>query len=260
MGKLASWGVVGALVCAAVSCNRTPEAPRPIDPKLAACVPADTVLIAGVDLAALRASRLYSKIPPAANAFATQLVGVSSALVAYNGKELLVAMRGDFKAPPGGAAMLAPDLSLIGSPEQMAAATAQYKSGRTGAPALLAQAERLAAGAQLWIVARGDARLPLTGNAANLAGILRKAEFVTLTVRTGAGLALELRAFAPNANAASAIEETLRADLTLAAAGEAKRADVAGALRAAQVTRVDRESRVTLTVSDDVAGRLFATF
>jgi hypothetical protein len=81
-----------------------------------------------------------------------------------------------------------------------------------------------------------------------------------LTARTGAGLWLELRALAPDANAASAIEETLRADLTLAAAGEAKRADVAGALRSAGVSRADREVRVTLTVSDDVAGRLFAMF
>jgi hypothetical protein len=52
----------------------------------------------------------------------------------------------------------------------------------------------------------------------------------------------------------------LRADLTLAAAAEAKRADVAAALRAARVTRTDREVRVTLAVNDDVAGRLFSMF
>lgn len=247
-------------MCATVGCRKAPEAPRSIDPKLAACVPTDTVLIAGIDLDALRASPLYSKMPAAANGFAAQLGEVSSALAAYNGKELLFALRGKFKRPPAGAAMLAPGIALIGSPEQFAAAQAQYKSGRTGAATLVAQAESIAAGAQVWIAARGNVPLPLTGNAANMVGILRKAEFVTLTVRTGAGLALELRAIAPDANAASAIEETLRADLTLAAAGEAKHADVAAAMRAAQVTRVDREVRVTLAVSDDVAGRLFAMF
>jgi hypothetical protein len=252
--------LVGAGLGASVGCRKAREAKPAIDAGLAACIPPDAALIAGLDLAALRASPLYSKLPPAANAFAAQLGGVSSALAAYNGKELLVAVRGNFKAPPDGAAILAPDLALIGSPEQTAAATAQYKSGRTGVPALLAQAEPLAAGAQLWIVARGDARLPLTGNAANLTRILRQAQFVTLTARTGAGLSLELRGLAPDVNAASAIEETLRADLTLAAAGEAKRPDVAEALRSAQVTRADREVRVTLTVSGDVAGRLLAMF
>jgi hypothetical protein len=252
--------LVGVGFGATVGCRKAPEAKPAIDAGLAACIPPDATLIGGVDLAALRASPLYSKMPPAANAFAAQLGGVSSVLAAYNGKDLLIALRGNFKAPPEGAATLAPGLALIGSPEQMAAATAQYKSGRAGAPALLAKAESVAAGSQVWIAARGDIRLPLTGNAANLTGILRKAQFVTLTARTAAGLAFELRAFAPDANAASAIEETLRADLTLAAAGEAKRADVAMALRSAQVTRADREVHVALTASDDVAGRLLAMF
>jgi hypothetical protein len=260
VSKLASAIAVAALVCAAVGCNRAPEAPRSIDPKLAACVPTDTLLIAGVDLDALRASPLYSKMPAAANAFAAQLGGVSSVLAAYNGKELLVGLRGNFQTPPAGAVVIAPGIALAGSAEQVAAARAQYKSGRTGAPALLAHAESVAAGVQVWIAARANAPLPLTGNAANLAAILRKADFVALTARTGAGLVLELRAIAPDANAASAIEETLRADLTLAAAGEAKRAEVAAALRAAQVTRTDRDVRVTLAVNDDVAGRLFAMF
>jgi hypothetical protein len=255
---IAIWVVVG--FGASVGCRKTLETKGTIDAGLAACIPPDGELIAGINLAALRASPLYAKTPPAAKAFAEQLGGVSSALASYNGRDLLIALRGSFKAPPAGAAILAPDLALIGSPERIAAASAQYQSGRTGAPALLTQAEPLAAGAQLWVVARGNARLPLTGNAANLAGILRRAHFVTLTARTSAGLSLELRALAPDVDLARAIEETLRADLTLAAAGEAKRADVAGALRSAQVTRAEREVRVTLTMSDDVAGRLLAAF
>ena len=252
--------LVWVWLCASVGCRKAPEAKRAIDAGLAACIPPDAVLIGGVDLAALRASPLYSKIPPAANAFAAQFGEVSSALATYKEKELLIAVRGTFKAPPAGASTIAPGLALIGSPEQVAAATSQFKSGRTGSPALLAQAEPLAAGALLWVAARGDAPLPLAENVANLTHILRKAQFVTLTVRTGAGLSLELRALAPDTSAAGAIEETLRADLTLAAAGEAKRPDVAGALRSAQVSRADREVRITLSMSDDVAGRLFAMF
>ncbi len=258
--RIASVVIAAALVCATAACRKAPQEKRAIDTGLAACIPPDAVLIAGIDLAALRESPLYSKMPPAANAFAAQLSEVSSALVAYNGKELLAAVRGGFKAPPAGAAAIAPGLALIGLPEQVSAATAQYKLGRTGAQALVAQVEPLADGAQFWMAARGDVRLPLTGNAASFVGILRKAQFVTLTARMGAGLALDLRALAPDANTAQVIEETLRADLTLAAAGEAKHADVAGALRSAQVMRTDREVHVTITVSDDVAGRLFAMF
>jgi hypothetical protein len=248
------------LVILAAGCRRAPEPREAVDAGLAACIPADAALIAGLDVNALRASPLYSKMPGAVNALTAQFDGVSTALAAYNGRDLLFATHGKFKTTAPGATILAPDLALMGSSEQVAAAAAQYKSGHTGAPALLRQAEALATGALFWIAARGDVRLPLTGNAASLTHILRKAEFVTLMVRAGAGLTLALRAVAPDEKAASAIEETLRADLTLAAAAEAKRADVAAALRSAQVTRTGREMLVTLTISDDVAGRLFALF
>ena len=131
VARIASVVVAGALVCATFGCRKAPEAKRAIDAGLAACIPPDAKLIAGVDLDALRASPLYSKMPAAANAFAAQLGEVSSALVAYNGKELLVAIRGGFKAPPAGAATIAPGLAVVGSPEQFAAASAQYKSGQT---------------------------------------------------------------------------------------------------------------------------------
>ncbi len=251
---------VAILACATIACHKAPEAAHAIDPALASCVPPDAELIAGVDLDALRASPLYSKLPASAETFTAQIGGVSKAVVSYNGKELLVAARGRFQTPPDGVTMLSPDLALLGSPQKTAAAAAQYKAHRIGAPALLAQAESVAAGAQVWIAARGGANLPLSGNAANLAGILRRATFVTLTARTGAGLALELRASAPDANAARAIEETLRADFTLGAAGEAKHEDIAAALRSVQVTRADREVQVTLNVTNEVAGRLFELF
>jgi hypothetical protein len=251
---------VAILACAIVGCHKAPETTHAIDPALASCVPPDAGLIAGVDLGALRASPLYSKLPSAATTFAAQIGGVSTAVVSYNGKELLVAARGRFQTPPPGVTMLAPDLALLGSPQETAVAAAQYKAGGIGAAALLEQAEPVAAGAQLWIAARGGASLPLTGNAANLAGVLRRASFVTVTARTGTGLALELRATAPDAGAARAIEETLRADFTLGAAGESKREDVAATLRSAQVTRAGREVRVSLTVSNEVAGRLFELF
>ena len=246
-------------LCMAIDCHKNPPKEQTaIDPTLARCVPADAVLVAGIDLAALRNSPLYRKL--AASPFAAQLEGVSFALVAYNGKELLIAGRGDFHSPPAGALMLQPNLAVYGSPEEVALAKAQFKSKRVGAPKLLAKAEAVAPGTQVWIAARGSAPLPLSGNAANLTAILRKADFLTLTAQTGSGIVLELRASAPSDSAARAIEETLRADFTLAAAGESKQPELAAALRSVQVSRMDRDVRVTLAANDEIAARLMAMF
>ncbi len=247
-----------ALACVAPGCHTAPPSAAAIDPALARCIPPGSVLIAGIDLAALRRSPLYADAP--LHAFAAQLSGVSFALVAYDGKALLIAARGNFPAPPAGAIMLQPNLALYGSPEQVALAETQYKSGHAAASALLANAEAVAPDTQIWIVARGDAPLPLTGNAANLTRILRKANLVTLRVRKGSGLALELQASAADVNAARAIEETLRADFTLAAAAEAKHVDVAAALKSIQIARANGEVRVNLAVSDEVAHRLLQVF
>jgi hypothetical protein len=256
--KPASRVASAALICMAMGCRTAPPTgARAVDSALAACIPADSVAIAGIDLDALRRSPLYLKTP-AAGVFAAQFTGVSSALLAYNGKELLVIARGRFNSPPAGASMLAPGLALYGSPSQTAAAAAQYKSGRAGAPALLAKAESVAAGVQVWVATRGDAPLPLTGNVAELARILRKAEFLTLTARTGTGLAVELRAWARDAERARAIEETLRADFTLAAAGESRRPDIAAALRGVQVTRMDGEVLVAVAANEQVASQWIA--
>jgi hypothetical protein len=235
---------------ASIGCRRAPD--------LAASIPPDSSLIAGADLAALRASPLYPKLPPAARAFLAPFEGVSTALAAYNGAELLVAARGVFPSPPAGAAMLAPDIALFGSPQRVAAARAQYNTGRSGAPQLLARAEAASPGKQLWIAARGDRPLPAAGNVANLIAILRNATFITLTARAGTDdVAFELRAFARDENAARAMEETLRADLTLAAAGEARQAGLAKALTAAQVSRAGGDVRLSIRLTNDDAAQLF---
>ena len=67
---------------------------------MADCLPPGAALIAGIDLTALRASPLYSKVPSAVSAFASQFNGVASALAAYDGKEILVVARGHFQSPP----------------------------------------------------------------------------------------------------------------------------------------------------------------
>lgn len=223
---------------------------------LAACIPADSALIAGADLSALRASPIYSALPQKSRDFLAQFAAVSFALGAYNGRDLLVAARGDFRSLPPGAEILAPDIALFGSQRQIAAARAQYGTGKTGAPELMARAGAVNADAQLWTIARGDAPLPLSGNAENLARVFRNAAFVTLTARLRNDVTVEVRASARSESAARFMEETLRADLTLAAAAEQKQPALAGALRSVQVTRAGSEVVLDLTLSAQAAARL----
>jgi hypothetical protein len=59
-------------------------------------------------------------------------------------------------------------------------------------------------------------------------------------------------------DAARNIEETVCADITLAAAAEARQADLAKLLRSIQVDREDRSVRITLSADQDAAAKLLA--
>lgn len=231
---------------------------RRLDHDAAWCIPAGTIMLAGIDLDRLRAAPIYSKLPAAAVAFAGSFNAASSALVAYNGKEVLVIARGRFAQAPPGATLAAPDLAVFGSPELTAAALAQYRSHASGAPVLVALGESIAAGRQIWIAAQGGVPLPLTGNAANVNHILRNAESVTIGVNVGAGLALVITAIGRSEDSARNIEESLRADITLAAAAETRQPDFATLLRSIQIDREGRSVRITLSADADAAAKLIA--
>jgi len=246
-----------ALIFCLLGCS-APRIARVVDPDAASCVPADTIVLAGVDLNGLRAAPIYSKLPPAAVALAGSFSTASSALLAYNGKELLVIARGHFAQAPPGATLASPDLAVFGSPELVAASLAQHRSHATGAPALVALGESIAAGRQIWVVAQGGAPFALTGNAANLNQILRNSETITIAANLGAGLALAVTAIGRSASAARSIEETLRADITLAAAAEARHPDFARLLHSIQIDRDDWTVRITLSADADAAAKLIA--
>jgi len=225
-------------------------------PDAAACIPAGTLVLAGVDLGALRATPLYSKLPAAAVAIIGSLNSASSALLAYNGKDLLVIAQGQFTQPPPGAALAAPGIALFGSPELTAAAIAQYRTHATGAPALMALSEPIAKGRQIWIVTQGGFPLPLTGNAANLSRLLKNTESVTITANVAASLTLAITALGRTPDSARAIEETVRADVTLAAAAETRQPDLANLLRSIQIHRSDRTVRISLSADAEAAAKL----
>ena len=244
-----------ALVCAMLGC-RTSTVARAVDPEAASCIPADTLVLAGVNLDRLRAAPLYSKLPAAVTAIAGAFTAASSALLAYNGKDLLVIARGSLAKAPDGATLAAPNLALFGTPQLVAAAMAQRRSRIAGAPALLARAESIASGRQIWIVIQGGVTYPLGGNAANLNQLLHHAESATVTASFDSGLALEVTAIGRTGDAARDIEETVRADITLAAAAEARQPDLANLLRSIRIDRQDRKVRITLSADQDATTKL----
>jgi len=253
--KIAPLAIAVALLCAMLAC-RTPTVTHAVDPEAAACVPAGTLVLAGVNLDRLRAAPLYSKLPAAFTAIAAAFTGASSALLTYDGKELLAIARGPFAQAPAGAVLAAPNLALFGPPQLVAAALSQRLSRSPGAPALLARAESIAAGQQIWIVMQGGVMFPLSGNAANLNQLLHHAESATLTASFDNGLALAVTAIGRTGDAARNIEESVRADITLAAASEARQPDLAKLLRSVRVDRDDRTVRIALSADADAAAKL----
>lgn len=227
-----------------------------IDPAMASCVPAGTTVLAGADLVRLRASPLYPKLPGAVGALLDPLRDADSLMIASDGKNLLTIARGRFAQPPAGGVLLAKDLVIGGTPDFVAAATAQYKSGRSGSPGLIDYAASIAPGTQIWILAPGGVALPLTGNAANLNRLLRDSEYASVTVKLDSGVELAFGAIGRTAEAARQVEDTLRAAITLAIAGESRQPEMASLLRSIQLSREDRKVSARLAANAESAGRL----
>ncbi len=222
--------------------HRTPHA---IADESAACVPSDTLVLAGLRLERIRGTPLYPALPATWRALLEPLRDATDLLVAYNGSDLLVIARGRFQSAPPGAVLVGSTLALAGSPAAIRAATLQHATGRTGASALIAKAES-AAGKPVWLVVEGRAPLPLNGNLANLNRLLKLVDYATLTADFDSRVDVRANGFCRNADDGRQLEEALRALVSLAAAGT-RDVDVAALLQSAQVTRDG--STVQLAVS-----------
>jgi hypothetical protein len=252
---LARFAALVALAGAAISC-RSVSAPAGVGRDMASSIPADTLMLAGVNLDDLRASPLYPKFPPAVLALAEPLHDAGYLLLASNGNGLLSIARGRFRQAPPGAALVAPGLAVAGSPDSVRAALAQHKTGRVGAPDLLARAASLANGKQIWMVARGGVPLPVTGNAANLNQLLRDTEYAAIAARIDSRIEIEVTAVGRTADAAREFEENLRAILTLTAAASAGQPDFVELIHSIRISREDRTVRVAVSGGPDAADRI----
>lgn len=203
-----------ALVLGSAAC-RPALPPSALDPELAACVPSDTVALAGVHLAVLRQNPVFQQLASGWATLLEPLRQASEVLVAYNGREILVIARGHFPTAPAGTRLLTPRLALAGSDAAVRAAMTQHASGQSGAPALTAFAEGVAA-QPVWAVVSGGAPLPLRGNLANLNRLLAFTEHASVTAELNSVIGLHATGVCRTAERAQQLEETLRALVSLA--------------------------------------------
>jgi hypothetical protein len=195
------------LLASLAACRHAPKAL--VDPELATYMPADATVIAAIDLDRLRATPLFAKIPE-------PFREGSYALVGYDGKDLVTASRTGARVTVSGHA-------VKGNP-----------------PDLLQHATD----APIWIVARGNSRLPLAGNLANLNQLLQQTDYATVSARVADRVNLEIAGVCASAPTAQHLEENLRALASLFKFP----------------LDVDREGavvRATASISFEAAGKLF---
>ena len=246
--------LAAAVAALAVSCRSTAP-PAGIDSAMASCVPPDTVLLAGLDVAEIRSSPLSGRLA-LVEPFLEPFHGAAHLLLAFDGKDLLTIVRGPASAVPASGVLVERGLAVSGSDAAVRAAIARHKGG-TGAPAgLVAFARSVAPGKPIWIVARGGVALPLTGNAANLNRLLRDSEFAAVTAELGPRIRVEASAIGRSPEAARDVEETLRAMLAMMTMAEKRGSGAAAILGAIEIRRQDRTVNASVSATAEALGKL----
>jgi hypothetical protein len=168
----------------------------PADARLAAFIPGDTVMLAGIHVAELKKTPLYRQVIAMLGSVERQGFDprrdVDELLVASNGKESVAIGRGRFDGKElqglerfehrgvtlygneqGAVAIIDPSTALAGWTPAVRAAIDQRNSGGRAAAGLLARARALPTPNHIWMVSNGAPVLPRFPNVPN-AEILRK--------------------------------------------------------------------------------------
>jgi hypothetical protein len=208
------------LLVALVGCGARRPPSVKIDPALATLVPADTVLLAGVKLEALRATPVYKKLGSPAALLGEAGIALDKAweiLAVSNGRQTAILARGKFSDTGGleprieipgatrteykgyaltatdslAVAFMNPSTAVAGRPEAVRAILDQ-RGQSSGPPQILErQIELIGPQNQIWAVGAGSAALeqaaPHSGNLANLATALRLVDSFRIAAEVVAG-------------------------------------------------------------------------
>jgi len=148
--------------------------------ELAAHIPTNASVVAGLDIDRLRSTPLYAKLPESFREASYVLAG-------YEPPALVTAFRVGARVVSTG--------PRVGAPPQILG---------------------YAADTPVWVVARGDAALPLAGNLANLTRLLRQTGYTRVTARVGERIEFAAEGVCASQQAAEHLEQNVRAIATLA--------------------------------------------
>jgi hypothetical protein len=156
----------------------------------------------------------------------------------WNGKDLLLISAGDSAEVPGGYTPIGHGIAAAGPAERIEAARSAQAEGKN-------HARDLPDGdAQVRIVVRGDGRLPLTGNLANLTKLLRMADATTIALRIRDQVDVEIVGRCRSAQQAQSLEESVRAIITMARSLRSKDSRLAALLQSVRITRESEIVRI----------------
>lgn len=236
-------GLTAAILLSLAGCAPSTQKRVRVDRALAAFVPNDSIMLAGVRMDEIRATPVYRKLLAQAgdrrfDEFAASTgfdprKDVTSMLVASDGTKSVVIARGRFQLSGangaqtrdykgvritgndhGAFAVIGRDIALAGTPGSVHAAIDQYKNGGARA-AILDRAEAITGESQVWAISSGwsDAfahAIPQQGNAANLRRFLQSLEESTFTADLRTGLRADATGNCRTEQDAKVMTETLR--------------------------------------------------
>lgn len=234
------------LACLAAGCGRHPGTDA-----ITAAIPPGTVALASIDLDRVRTAPVYPRLPQVVRALADSYRAGQRMLIAWNGTDVLLIVRG---AAPGSTA-IGPNLVASGSPELIRAASLQYRTGKPGAPGLVDYGARAAGQSPIWVVMQGGVSLPLSGNIRNLNRLFRNLEYTALAADLNSSIQVRITALGRDEQAARDFEESLRGILSLTSAAETRRPQIAALLGSVQI----RRNGTTATASVQVPPELLDT-
>ena len=263
-----------------------------VDPALLALVPPDTVMMAGARLDELRETPFFERLlrlgPPGrldqfiAGAGVDPRSDVSEILVASNGNDGVLMLRGEFSAtaleregsedaPYRGhlmkgdeeAAVLFVDSStLLAGRPAVVRSIIDRRDEFTGVPApLLEKMESIEPGNQIWAASLGGvARSPVpeAGNLGNAARLLERIQGATLAANLKKGLVFTARGEYASPEDAETLQGALRAVLGLARLGLRDKPALAAFCDAITVSRQELVVEVHADVTAELLGEVLA--
>jgi hypothetical protein len=268
--------------------NRT--SPSRVDRDLSAFILPDAILLAGVEMAQLRATPVYQKLEtrrslPQLDEF-TARTGfdprrdVRTLLISSDATETVVAARGDFKVTipesmeklqhgkhtiykgsDGAFAILDDHTTLAGSLNGVRRAIDQSGKGPVSS-GLVARAREVPAGNQIWAVTLGGGdilprAIPRDGNAANLSRFLRSLEQISFWADLRSGAQATAIGVATTDKDAETIASTIRGFVGLGRLRTSEnRPELLRFIDSIAVRQEQRTVRLTIDVPRDVVDQL----